>query len=175
MTSENKDKKLYKLPSLAEALAAAEQMQRDWLEYGSDFVHLYIEDADGDWLERWGEDEESSLNQPEQPGSILPERRSMTPIAISVLKFLVSDDPVALEALPFWEDRPLPEIAAHLERCLTLPESDRPYAVQNLLVSKNLLESSTLRNSNRHVETIDTLELAESLLNHLLQIEQLTI
>ena len=163
MTSENKDKKLYKLPSLAEALAAAEQMQRDWLEYGSDFVHLYIEDADGDWLERWGEDEESSLNQPEQPGSILPERRSMTPIAISVLKFLVSDDPVALEALPFWEDRPLPEIAAHLERCLTLPESDRPYAVQDLIVSNGKSIGNT-RGSDSYSKKANLLELAEKLL-----------
>lgn len=170
MTSENKDKKRYKLPSFAEALAAAEQMQQDWLEYGSDFVHLYIEDADGDWLEQWGEDEESAHNETGKPGSILPERQSMTPIAISVLKFLVSDDPVALAARPFWEDRPLPEIAAHLERCLTLPESDRPYAVQDLLTSGNLIEANNHK-SNNQTERIAALELAKSLLKKLKTID----
>jgi hypothetical protein len=168
MTSESKDKKLYKLPSLAEALAAAEQMQQDWLEYGSDFVHLYIEDTDGDWLEQWGEDEESAHNETGEPSSILPERRSMTPIAISVLKFLVSDDPVAIEARPFWENRPLPEIAAHLERCLTLPESDRPYAVQDLLIlEKNTNARSNFINKNHFPES---LELAESLVGKLMNL-----
>ena len=172
MPSNKKPQPSSNLPSFAEALAAARQMQQDWLEHGVDFVDLYVEDVDGDWLEEWSE------NEPAESGSDsgLSERSIEQNLFIeSVVTFLMSDDPVAIEARPFWENRPLPEIANHLERCLTLPESDRPYAVQNLLVSKNLLGSSTLRNSNRHVETIDTLELAESLLNHLLQIEQLTI
>ena len=174
MPSNNKPQPSSKLPSFAEALAAARQMQQDWLEHGVDFVDLYVEDVDGDWLEEWNEDELAGNGS--ASGSGLSERSTEQHLFIeSVVTFLMSDDPVAIEARPFWENRPLPEIANHLERCLTLPESDRPYAVQNLLVSKNLLGSSTLRNSNRHVETIDTLELAESLLNHLLQIEQLTI
>jgi hypothetical protein len=162
MLSNNKPQPSSNLPSFAEALAASRQMQQDWLDHGVNFVDLYVEDVDGDWLEQWGE------NEPVENGSFSSSIES-------IVTFLMNNDPVAIEARPFWENRPLPEIATYLERCLTLPESDRPYAVQNLLMSKNLLESSTLRNSNRHVETIDTLELAERLLNHLLQIKQLTI
>ena len=169
MQSNDKPQSSSKLPSFAEALAAARQMQQDWLEHGVDFVDLYVEDVDGDWLEEWSE------NEPAESGSDsgLSERSIEQNLFIeSVVTFLMSDDPVAIEARPFWENRPLPKIATHLERCLTLPESDRPYAVQDILSIRILLENSTLCNSNQNVETTHTLELAERLLNLLLQIKQ---
>jgi len=35
------------IPSFADALTAAKQMQQDWLEHGVNFVDLYVEDVDG--------------------------------------------------------------------------------------------------------------------------------
>lgn len=36
-------------------LEGARQIQQDWLEYGLNFVDLYIDDVEGDWLENWGD------------------------------------------------------------------------------------------------------------------------
>jgi len=41
-----------------EELEAARKMQDEWMNYGVDFVDLYVEDAGGDWLEKWGKCEE---------------------------------------------------------------------------------------------------------------------
>ena len=38
------------LENLTEALAAARSMQQDWLNYGLNYVHIYVEDVEGDWL-----------------------------------------------------------------------------------------------------------------------------
>jgi dsRNA-specific ribonuclease len=40
-----------------EKLEAARKMQDGWMNRGLDFVDLYVDDADGDWLEKWGQDE----------------------------------------------------------------------------------------------------------------------
>lgn len=37
-------------------LEGARQIQQDWLEHGLNFVDLYIDDVEGDWLETWGEE-----------------------------------------------------------------------------------------------------------------------
>ncbi|MDR9405377.1 MAG: DUF1822 family protein [Halothece sp. Uz-M2-17] len=41
-------------------LEGARQIQQDWLEHGLDFVDLYIDDVEGDWLETWGEETTAS-------------------------------------------------------------------------------------------------------------------
>lgn len=46
------------LQKVFEELAAAKKMQDDWMNHGVDFVDLYVEDAGGDWLEKWGKCEE---------------------------------------------------------------------------------------------------------------------
>ncbi|MBW3586242.1 MAG: ribonuclease III [Cyanobacteria bacterium 0813] len=46
------------LQKVWEELEAARIMQDDWMNYGLDFVDLYVEDAGGDWLEKWGKCEE---------------------------------------------------------------------------------------------------------------------
>ena len=160
MQSNDKPQSSSKLSSFAEAIAASRQMQQHWLEHGANFVDLYVEDVDGDWLEEWSEDE------PAENGSTsgLSERSIEQNLFIeSVVTFLMSDDPVAIEARPFWENRPLPKIATHLERCLTLPESDRPYAVQDLIVSNGKRIGNT-RESDSYSKKANLLELAEKLL-----------
>ncbi|MEG3894518.1 MULTISPECIES: ribonuclease III domain-containing protein [unclassified Microcoleus] len=46
------------LQKVWEELEAARKMQEDWINHGVDFVDLYVEDAGGDWLEKWGKCEE---------------------------------------------------------------------------------------------------------------------
>ncbi|MEP6488962.1 ribonuclease III [Microcoleus vaginatus GB2-A3] len=46
------------LQKVWEELEAARIMQDEWMNYGVDFVDLYVEDAGGDWLEKWGKCEE---------------------------------------------------------------------------------------------------------------------
>ncbi|WP_017295841.1 DUF1822 family protein [Geminocystis herdmanii] len=48
------------LDSFNQALLKARQMQDNWLQYGVNFVDLYIEDVESDWLETWGDDEEEN-------------------------------------------------------------------------------------------------------------------
>jgi hypothetical protein len=34
-------------------LEASQQLQLDKQNYGSDYIHLYVDDIEGDWLENW--------------------------------------------------------------------------------------------------------------------------
>ncbi|KHG40603.1 MAG: hypothetical protein HEQ20_28745 [Aphanizomenon flos-aquae KM1D3_PB] len=34
-------------------LEASQQLQLDKQTYGSDYIHLYVDDIEGDWLENW--------------------------------------------------------------------------------------------------------------------------
>lgn len=163
MPSQKNSQPSSNLPSFAEALAAAEQMQQDWLERGVNFVERYVEDVDGSWLEEWGTDE-SAENGSVSSGAALSPRSVEHDLFIqSIVTFLMSDDPVALAARPFWKSRPLAEIASYLERCLALPKTERPYAVQEVLVSNSRNVSSTRGFENGSKET-DFLDLAERLL-----------
>jgi dsRNA-specific ribonuclease len=45
------------LVKVLEKLEAARKMQDGWMNRGLDFVDLYVEDAGGDWLEKWGKAE----------------------------------------------------------------------------------------------------------------------
>ncbi|NEP89317.1 MAG: hypothetical protein F6K18_22145 [Okeania sp. SIO2C2] len=47
-----------RLEKVWHALQAAQQLQEDRLTWGINHVDLYVENIDGDWLEKWGEDEE---------------------------------------------------------------------------------------------------------------------
>lgn len=58
MVTEKTPSSQNKLDDFLEALEEARKMQNDWIQHGIDFVHLYIEDVDGDWLEKWGEDDD---------------------------------------------------------------------------------------------------------------------
>ncbi len=111
----------------SEALATARNMQQDWLNYGVDFVHLYVDDVHGDWLERW--EEESVLD-------LLKE-------------FLVSNDDVAVKVRQILGERSLFDIAVNLEECLSLSEeNDKLYAVINVLAARenNYIDDMELLN-----------------------------
>ncbi len=128
----------------SEALATARNMQQDWLNYGVDFVHLYVEDVHGDWLERWGE--ESVLD--------------------SLKEFLVSNDDVAVKVRQILGERSLFDIAVNLEECLSLSEeTDKLYAIKNVLANRE-----NNYNISCEIDDIELLNLANSLLEKLAEI-----
>jgi hypothetical protein len=57
----NKDVKIYNQSSSevdADYLAASQQFQLDKQNYGADYIHLYVDDIEGDWLENWDWEED---------------------------------------------------------------------------------------------------------------------
>lgn len=108
LTSSNVD-------NFSQAMDAARKMQQDWLNYGVDFVHLYVEDVHGNWLENWGD--ESVLD--------------------TIKEFLVSDDDVAVRVRWVLGDRSLFDVAVNLEEILSLPDTDdKLFAIKNLLAGR---------------------------------------
>nr|WP_231866918.1 hypothetical protein [Anabaena sp. 4-3] len=105
------------MDTFTEALATARQMQQDWLSYGVNFIHLYIEDVEGDWLENW-EHEELFCNA----------------VFDRIKEYLVSDDAVAVRLRQDLGDRSLFDIAVNLEEIwrITSP-NNRLTAVKSLL------------------------------------------
>jgi len=116
-----------------EALATAREMQQDWLEYGINYVHLYIEDIDSDWLEAWRDEE------------------VFTSFILDKIKeFLVSNDAVAQKLRQYLGERSLFEIAVNLEDCWQITsEEERLTAVKHLLADAKTseVEISDLANS----------------------------
>lgn len=114
--------------TFTDALATARKMQQDWLTYGLDFVHFYVEDVDGDWLETWGHSE--TLDH--------------------IKEFLVSNDDIAVKIRRHLEERSLFDFAVNLEECWRIFDTDdRLCAVKNLLVNQKIddIESANLANS----------------------------
>ena len=104
------------LENLTEALAVARNMQQDWLNYGLNFVHIYVEDVESDWLETWGDDQISS------------------PLFDAIKEFLVSDDDVAIKIRKYLGDISLFDLAVDLEECLRISkDNDKISAVKDVL------------------------------------------
>ncbi|QLE56973.1 hypothetical protein [Nostoc sp. TCL26-01] len=100
-----------------EVLTTAREMQQDWLQYGLNFIHIYVDDVDGDWLETWG-------NDGTYHSSILDH----------IKEFLVSNDLDAVRLRQHLGERSLFEIAVNLEECWQIPDIEqRLLAIQHLL------------------------------------------
>ncbi|MBD2693842.1 hypothetical protein [Anabaena catenula] len=139
MVNQQEMNSITQVDEFAEILAAARRMQQDWLEYGLNFVHLYVEDVEGDWLETWGDDEISNS------------------LFDSIKEFLVSNDDVAVKIRYRLGDKPLFDLAVNLEECLRISrEDERTSAVRDILAD------------NFDIYDIDLLDLATSLLDKLL-------
>ncbi|WP_414579384.1 hypothetical protein [Anabaena sp. CCY 9402-a] len=105
------------METFTEALATARQMQQDWLSYGLNFIHVYVDDVDGDWLETWENDEIFA-----------------NPVLDHIKEFLVSDDIVALRLRHYLGDRSLFDLAVNLEEMWRItPSTDRLATVKNIL------------------------------------------
>ncbi|MDY6802442.1 MAG: hypothetical protein SXA11_01350 [Cyanobacteriota bacterium] len=165
MVAEKKNSKLDRLNAIADPLEAARQMHQDWLTHGIDFVNLYVEDVEGDWLENWDEDEEDL--ETEENGNLAVEKFEKT-----TLGFLKSDDPVAVKVRDKLKEKSLVEIVAELEKAMMVEGGDRRlFAVKNILVGSS--GNGYLRSGNAADENddeIEMLELAEDLLDKLVEI-----
>jgi hypothetical protein len=162
MVSEKQDSSQDKLEKFSEALAEARKMQHDWMTHGLDFIDLYVEDVDGDWLERWGEDEEA------------PDRVASPLVGDSVVEsltaFLKSNDSVAVRVRNRLGEKSPLEFATELENCLSIPEEDdRLLAVKNALAG-SVRSRETTRDASADNDEIELLDLAESLLEKFAEI-----
>jgi hypothetical protein len=140
-----------RLENFLEHLEAARELQRNWMTYGLDYVSIYVEDVDGDWWEKWGEDEQQSFID-------------------SVIDFLKSDDWVAVRVRKQLENQSIPEIAAKLEKYLSFPEEERIFAVKDLLAGK-LAVTENNRNINHELDEIKLWDLVGELLEKLIEIQ----
>ena len=133
MINQQETNSMVQVDRFSEALASARKMQQDWLEYGLNFVHIYVEDVDGDWLENWGDDDIL--------GNCLLD---------SIKEFLVSDDDVAVKIRHYLAERSLFDLAVNLEECLRIYRGDeRLSAVKNILIGNcdvDDIELTTLAN-----------------------------
>jgi len=115
-----------------EALASARRMQQDWLQYGINFLHIYVDDVEGNWLENWGSDEISG-SDPDPDYSLLD----------SIKEFLVSEDHVAVKIRQALSHQnacaetslTLFDLAINLAECCKINrETDRLSAVRDILI-----------------------------------------
>ena len=142
-----------RLENLLQAVEVAQKLQNDIIRYGLEAAHFYVEDVDGNWLERWNEDEEEHCT-------------SVTYIT----KFFKSDDRVAIILRKRFTDKPLTEIASELERCLSLPKkADRIFAIKDFLLY-NFQTGEMNRFTNGEYDGISLVGLAEELLEKLVDI-----
>ncbi|GEM_PF-1151706 len=89
---------------------------------------------------------------------------------VSVIEsFLESDEPVAVKVRERLGGRAVPEIAAELERCLSLSEDERIFAVKNLLAGGVSAGGGGMNrdSSDEGEDEIELLDLAEELLEKL--------
>ncbi|AFZ58385.1 hypothetical protein H6G54_04470 [Anabaena cylindrica FACHB-243] len=117
MVNQQEMNSITQVDEFAEILAAARRMQQDWLENGLNFVHLYVEDVDGDWLETWGDDEVSNS------------------LFDAIKEFLVSDDDVAVKIRYYLRNESLFDLAVNLEESLRIYRGDEKlFAVRDILI-----------------------------------------
>ncbi len=143
-----------RLEKFVQHLEEARKLQDDILKYGLAAADLYFGDIDGDWLEKWGE------NEPGQQKAFE-----------SLTAFLESGDCSAVKLRNLLKDKSLLEIAAELEKCLNLPEenNERLFEVKNLFMTNAIGKESNRDLSDENNE-IDLVDLAQSLLEKLADI-----
>lgn len=141
-----------RLEDFLQAVEAAQKLQDDIIKYGLEAAHFYVEDVDGDWLEKWGEDEE-------QQNSIE-----------SIINFLKSEDRIAVRLRKQIKDKPFTEIASELERCLSFSHrADKIFAIKDFLLYNFKTEEINQVTSDEY-DVVNLVSLAEELLEKLLDI-----
>ena len=164
MVDNNTNSGQERLEEFIQLLESSRQLQQDILTRGLDAAYLYVEDVEGDWLENWDEDEEDL--ETEKDGNLAGEKFEKT-----TLDFLNSDDPVAVKVREKLKEKSLAEIGAELEKVMMFEESDRQlFAVKELLGGRVSVGSKTRGDSDENEEEIEVLELAEDLLEKLVEI-----
>lgn len=155
-----------KLAKFIQHLEESRQLQQDWMNYGLECVDIYVEDVDGDWLERWGEDDDDDLDIAVSSQNLENER-----VIELVTEFLESDDLVAVRIRKKLGWGMISKLAIELEKCLSLAEEyNRIFAVKNVLVDSLVCSGSYRDSGSENNDEMDLLHLAESLVEKLAKI-----
>lgn len=166
-----------RLENFLKAVDAAQTLQDDFLKYGLACVDLYVEDVDGDWLERWGEDEQTLASEALATQGF-PWNRTRLDVSVIdlVSAFLASNypaavwaresnNPLAVRVQQQIESEGLPRILARLEECLSISdEDDRLCAATDVLAGGAIDRETTRDFGDENDDEIQLLDLVESLL-----------
>lgn len=126
MVSEKPTDRQERLSAFFHAVEEAQKLQDDLLKYGLEAVHLYVEDVEGDWWEKWGEDE------PEL-GRVGSTSGLLSNLVVDLTTFLKSDDAVAVRVRQ-QVGQSISNVAMELEDCLSISDRDEQlFAVRNVL------------------------------------------
>jgi dsRNA-specific ribonuclease len=95
-----------------EKLEAARKMQDGWMDRGLDFVDLYVEDAGGDWLEKWGKSEKFEFDtirgvdvEAVKAALDFPDFQNTTLLEIALTRpFSIDDCRDRSSEFPTWQD-----------------------------------------------------------------------
>lgn len=137
-----------RIAQVLEAVAAAQQLQADWLNYGIDCIDRYV-DVEGEWWETESSEEEAEERKEE------------------MIEFLSSEDKVAVRVRERLKVESIDRIAAALETCLGISsEEERTYGVKNILAG-SLVGGMVREESVAESEEMEMLDLAEDLLEKL--------
>lgn len=154
-----------RLEKFIHAVEEAQRFQDDLLKYGLEVVHLYVEDVDGDWLEKWREDDEDLAQSTSTSTSTL-----VSSSVVNLTMFLKSDDSVAVKVRQRLGDDSLLDVATELEKCLSIPEEDDQLRAVKKVLAGSATGGRTTRESSDGDDEIELLDLAEDLLEKLVEI-----
>jgi hypothetical protein len=150
-----------------QALELNRQMQRDWEEQGIAFIDSYVEDVEGGWLEKWGEDE----TLPEQQSKIALLARNATRMPKlfakvgSVLERCEIKLPEDIDT-----DLLINKIIDEFARIISSRDSsdwlfNAASTLEKICLNKSDLEFATQSRSSSEQDTDDWLNIAEELLD----------
>lgn len=130
MVSEKTTDRPERLANFFQAVEEAQKFQDDLLSYGLEAVHLYVEDVEGDWWEKWGEDDHNF-------GHISSTAGLLSNLAVDLTTFLKSDDAVAVRVRQQLGNQSISNVAMELEDCLSISNQDEQLsAVRNVLFAQ---------------------------------------
>lgn len=163
MAKEQSAKCEERLEKFFQAVEEAQKFQDDLLKYGLEAVHLYVEDIEGDWLEKW-QAEDEDLAQ------VISIHNPLGNLIVNLTMFLKSDDSVAVRVRQRLGDDSLLDVATELEKCLNIPEENAQLcAIKNVLAGSVTVDSMT-QNLGDEQEESELLDLAKDLLAKLVKI-----
>jgi len=167
------------LGAFSEALEKSRKMQQDWLTHGLDFVNLYIEDIEGDWLDRWEDDEVTGENSV----TLASEESFIEPSIIEFIgAFLASDypaavwardsdHPLAMRVQQQMETEGLAQIIAQLEGCLSIADESDKLHEATMILAGGVTVGEMTRDSGDEEDEFKLFDLAESLLEKLAELK----
>jgi hypothetical protein len=162
MVKEQSTDREERLEKFLQAVEEAQKFQDDLLKYGLEAVHLYVEDVEGDWLEKWQEDEElAQFRYVHNP---------LGKLVVNLTMFLKSDDSVAVRVRQRLGDDSLLDVATELEKCLSIPEENEQICAVKKILAGSITPGVITRNLGDEGDEIELLDLAKDLLDKLVKI-----